>query len=115
MSFNTWGASPPELKELDLEIKALVRDQSCLRKTDCAVVGVGSRPCGGPEKYVIYSRIKTPSKKLKTLVSRYNELDKASKAGKMGVCIVATKPAFACVARKCQLQFVNDPAQPVFQ
>ena len=42
----------------------------------CRLVGFGSKPCGGPWTYLIYSTAITDESRLKRLVAEYNQVDR---------------------------------------
>ena len=81
------------------ELLALVRQQ--LRPAyastadECRVLGVGSRPCGGPERFIVYSTANTNESVLLELVGAYNRNRMADDAreGLVSNCRVIPKPA----------------------
>jgi hypothetical protein len=42
----------------------------------CKLIPFGSKPCGGPWGYLVYSTLKTDESRLKQLVSDFNQLQK---------------------------------------
>ena len=38
------------------EIYDLVQDRSCGDSSECAAIALGSKPCGGPWRYLVYSK-----------------------------------------------------------
>lgn len=62
-----------EMTLLGQEIEELAESQPCMDPSEWAFVAFGSKPCGGPWKYIAYSnRINVPEFLAK--VKRYNEL-----------------------------------------
>ncbi|WP_297335471.1 hypothetical protein [Algoriphagus sp.] len=62
-----------EMALLEQEIEELAESQLCLDASEWGFVAFGSKPCGGPWKYIAYSnRINVPAFLAK--VKRYNEL-----------------------------------------
>lgn len=81
------------------ELLALVRQQ--LRPAyastadECRVLGVGSRPCGGPERFMVYSTANTNEAVLLELVEAYNRKRAVDDAreGLVSDCSVLPEPA----------------------
>ncbi|RUO23282.1 hypothetical protein CWE08_01115 [Aliidiomarina iranensis] len=72
---------------------------------ECRVVGLGQRPCGGPERFLVYSTATTDEEQLMGLVERYNALarEQVSRSGMVGTCEVLPEPGLilrggVCVA-----------------
>ena len=85
------------------EIMGLIGDASCRNVVNCRVVGLGARPCGGPDEYVAYSIWKTTSDQFRNLISEYNLIaeDLALARGEAGTCEVLPEPAADCVNDRC--------------
>lgn len=81
------------------ELLGLVRQQ--LRPAyasaahECRVLGVGSRPCGGSERFMVYSTANTNEPLLLELVGAYNRKRAADnvREGLVSDCSVLPKPA----------------------
>ncbi len=91
-------------KDLYATIQRLTSDKTCNTDEQCASIGIGARPCGGPEKYMIYSKPNTDEKKLTSAVDQYYLIQKLKneKLKKLGICVVATPPEVECVKQQCQ-------------
>ena len=50
-----------QLAEMRREINALVGDAAGTSIEDCRYAGVGSKPCGGPWEFIVYSASSTDS------------------------------------------------------
>lgn len=61
---------------------------------ECRVVGIGSRPCGGPERFMIYSTANTNEAVLFKLVGAYNRKRAADnrREGMVSDCRVLPEP-----------------------
>jgi len=75
------------LEELGLEIRRMVKTPAADHPEQCKVVEMGHKPCGGPERYLLYST-KTMSDAEETefldKLRRYNQLsEKVSKQSDM--------------------------------
>ncbi len=90
--------------ELYATIQQLTSDKSCNAHEQCASIGIGARPCGGPEKYLVYSKSKTDEESLTRAVNEYSLIQKLKneKMKKLGICVVATRPEVECVQQQCQ-------------
>ncbi|MCO7225374.1 hypothetical protein [Pleionea sp. CnH1-48] len=90
----------PEL----IEISELTGNKSCQTNAECKSIGLGARPCGGPDKYLIYSQTATDVDALKEVVARYNKRKRQGneKSGAVGICVVAPKPLTECIQNRCQ-------------
>jgi hypothetical protein len=64
------------LEELGQEIKKEIGVPKARKASQCKVIAFGSKPCGGPQSYEVYSTETTNESRLKRLVTRYNELEK---------------------------------------
>ena len=82
-------------------IEKITQDKTCKTDADCDMMGVGSRPCGGPEMYIIYSHRKTSTAALKKAVNQYNGGSHKTKPGTVGICSVLERPEVACTQKKC--------------
>ncbi|WP_144395448.1 hypothetical protein [Pleionea sediminis] len=91
----------PELIE---QIVGLAKDVSCESVSECSFIGIGARPCGGPDKYLIYSKVNIDQVKLTALVDDYNERKREYIKSQMqvGVCLVAPEPELECKEQRCQ-------------
>jgi hypothetical protein len=62
--------------ELLRMIKAEVGEPAAKSPSQCKTIALGSKPCGGPATYLVYSTAGSDEDKLKQLVSEYNELSR---------------------------------------
>lgn len=84
-------------------IEALVSVRTCADSSACAQIGIGSKPCGGPWRYVVYSRSSVDESELQRRVEdlfafekEYNRLH-----GIGSDCSVAREARPACVRGAC--------------
>jgi hypothetical protein len=89
--------------DLRQRITALIGGARCNNLVKCRVIGLGSRPCGGPREYVAYSIWDTTVDEIGSLAAEYNflreELDAAG--DEVGSCEVLPEPAVNCVSSRC--------------
>ena len=94
-----------QLAEMRREIDALVGDAAGASIEDCRYSGLGSKPCGGPWEFVIYSVASTDSTALAERLTAYNafEAEMNERYGYASDCSVPNAPVLAyrdglCVA-----------------
>ncbi|NOU53028.1 hypothetical protein HG263_21230 [Pseudoalteromonas sp. JBTF-M23] len=92
-----------DIEQLHNQLKTLTQDVSCDTTMQCQVEAVGSRACGGPSSYIVYSNksanpdtIKQIASKITLFESTYNAKNKM-----MSICQHLTKPSTQCVENKC--------------
>lgn len=61
-----------ELANLKTEIETLANSSTCNESTECKYIAFGSKPCGGPWSYLIYST-SIDTDKLEEMVEVYNQ------------------------------------------
>ncbi len=86
------------------EIKDLIARESCDEENSCDYIAVGSKACGGPKTYLLFSST-VNSEKLENLVAEYNkaEADYNQKYGIRSDCMLVTPPErVECVNGKCE-------------
>lgn len=91
------------LKALESEIMALIQDKKCTADRNCGSIGFGSKPCGGPWKYLVYSLNSMDKLTLEAKVAAYNGLEaQLNKAeGRMSDCMVVAPLTVGCVNGDC--------------
>lgn len=95
-----------ELADLMIAKKAiedLAATSVCNEAFTCEAIAFGSKPCGGPTGYLVYST-SIDIEKLEKIVFEYNksEADYNSKWGVISDCALVTPPAtLKCENNKC--------------
>ncbi len=96
-----------QLAEMRQEIDALVGDAAGASIEDCRYSGLGSKPCGGPWEFIIYSASSTDSTALAERLTAYNALEAEmnQRYGYVSDCSVPDVPVLAyrdgrCVAER---------------
>ena len=84
-------------------IDALVGDAAGASIEDCRYVGLGSKPCGGPWEFVIYSASSTDSTALAERLTAYNafEAEMNERYGYASDCSVPNEPVLAYGDGRC--------------
>ena len=63
------------LEKLAVEIKSMAEESICSESYFCDYIGFGSKPCGGPWEYLVYSN-SIDTKSFLSKVKKYNDLEK---------------------------------------
>jgi hypothetical protein len=98
------GAGPAATDTL-ARIHALVGKAECSSDSQCQVLPIGAKACGGPAGYLAFSNAKTDAAEVQALAERYHAEQQASnqRSGMISNCRVMPVPAAACRANTCQL------------
>lgn len=91
--------------DLYQQIKTLVGDAKASNAGFCRKVGLGHRPCGGPESYLVYSAEGIDEPKLLALIAQYGSLRKAEHdaSGMMSTCEMIPEPSVVWAGGQCKL------------
>jgi hypothetical protein len=94
-----------DTRQLQLRLERLTENKQCVEDNQCKVIGVGSRPCGGPDQFLTYSTLHTDEKMLSYTNDRYQKLKKQQneKLGLMSTCQMLMPPVSACIENKCAI------------
>lgn len=86
-------------------LMAEIKTQNCQQDSDCALIGIGAKPCGGPDSYTVYSKKSSDVAKVTNLADIYQQqMEQYYKDNAiMGICVVAQKPSIACQNNRCVL------------
>ncbi|MCR8667116.1 hypothetical protein NO995_05450 [Aestuariibaculum sp. M13] len=81
------------LTELQIKIENLAASSECNETTTCKYIAFGSKPCGGPWSYLVYST-SIDIEALEALVKEYNEkqADYNKKWGIFSDCMFVSPP-----------------------
>jgi hypothetical protein len=98
------GAAPSASGTLD-RIHALVGKAECSSDSQCQVLPIGAKACGGPASYLAFSAANADAAELQVLAERYHGEQQASnqRSGMISNCRVVPTPVAACRANTCQL------------
>lgn len=102
------AAAPAASGTLD-RIHALVGRAECTSDSQCQVLPVGAKACGGPVSYLAWSNAKTDAAELQALAERHKAEQQGSNegSGRISNCRAVPQPAAACRANTCQLVEVS--------
>ena len=104
-SGETLGAEATGLRldSLRAEVRALIGDVACQRVEQCRAIPFGSKPCGGPRAYLVYSTATTDTMEVVATVAEYTKLDEALNRdlGRISDCQAVAEPKVGCVDSRC--------------
>ncbi|MFL6697318.1 MAG: hypothetical protein ACJ8GJ_09150 [Vitreoscilla sp.] len=82
-------------------IEALIGDAGCDEQGQCRTVGIGAKPCGGPESWLAWSTRSTDARALQDAVQAQVQARKAEnqRSGLASDCMVRPEPTAVCRPR----------------
>lgn len=109
---DTVSDPPPAGAELSLtdslelvraEITAAIGDARAETVSECALLPLGERPCGGPRTHLAYSTAETDSARLAELARIYARLDQLrnEREGRVSTCEMILPPGLALEGGRC--------------
>lgn len=85
------------------QITAEVGSAACDSNAQCKTLAIGSKACGGPERYIAYSTKQSDVGRLTRLASADAAAKKAAneRSGMVSNCMMAVDPGATCSAGRC--------------
>jgi hypothetical protein len=92
-----------QLAQLGKDIEEFAKNKACSGGDNCRVMAMGSKACGGPTSYIIYSLSNTDEKQLSDKVKQYTDLQKALniKYNRTSDCSLSVAPTVDCLNGVC--------------
>ena len=111
LSVNTTGLNAAQqndserLKELGRIIEQEIGTPAANEPSQCKLIAFGSKPCGGPARYLVYSTAKTNETRLKQLVDEFNQLAKKINEERkiFSDCMFVSEPKVELVDSVCRI------------
>jgi hypothetical protein len=96
-------ADMAKLTQDEEEIRTLIGTPTCTCAGDARYIAFGTKPCGGPWLYLIYSTVDTDTLLLTRKVQAYNRFNARlnRKYGWTSDCSVPSPPVVGCQAGRC--------------
>lgn len=97
-----------QLDKMKTEIQELAEHSVCNENSECRFMAFGSKPCGGPWSYLVYST-SIDTTKLTALVEAYNTVESQlnQDCGRVSDCAMVNPPeGLECKDGKC-IAFFN--------
>ena len=93
-----------DLENLESQIKDMI-GKDCSNSGQCEVIAFGSKPCGGPWEYLVYSSSSTDPELLIEKVNTYNQLEEEynQENGIFSDCAFVMPPEVTCADGQCQI------------
>jgi hypothetical protein len=94
---------PSTLPEVRAAIDSVIGEAPASDISQCRLIALGVRPCGGPRMYRAYAMGDTDSTYLAGLADIYERLDRERNAelGLIGTCEVLARPELAFEGGQC--------------
>lgn len=95
------AASTPLSASLLVPVTTLIGDAACDNQSQCHVVGIGAKACGGPSGYLAWSDRKTDADALRAAVAAQAraQSDENKASGLLSDCMVTPTPPAVCRPR----------------
>jgi hypothetical protein len=99
-----FGACADRLEELRRMIEQEIGVPHARDASQCKLIAFGSKPCGGPWRYLVYSTATTNESTLAQLVSEFNQIQQTINEERRTVsdCAVTPKPRLELVDGVCR-------------
>jgi hypothetical protein len=99
-------SSAERLEQLRRMITEEIGEPRATHASQCKLIAFGSKPCGGPLRYLVYSTAKTNEAKLQQLVSEYNQRQKKynEERGAISDCMFVTEPKVELINGVCKIK-----------
>lgn len=98
--------TPAGATSLLAQLQAQIGDAACDSSAQCRTLAVGSKPCGGPDRYLPWSTKRTDGVTLGKFAAQYaaaRQIENA-KSDLMSTCEMVTDPGATCQQQRCVLQ-----------
>lgn len=91
------------LNSLRADMSSIEKSNECDTNAQCKVIAAGSRACGGPSHYMLYSTKNTSDEKAKSIADKLTKYESIYNAqtGMQSICAMLTKPVTQCMNTKC--------------
>ncbi len=99
-------AEEAALRALKDQARAATKSSGCLKASDCKVLPMGSRACGGPSEFLVYCATTSDAAKLKQHAKAVTDAETAynGRHGVASICAVLTPPPVSLKAGVCELE-----------
>ncbi|HET8816814.1 MAG TPA: hypothetical protein VFM61_05130 [Pseudidiomarina sp.] len=93
-----------KLAEMNNAIRSMVGVAAATNLSQCRMLEVGARPCGGPEYYIAYSTENVDPETIETMAEEYTELRRwlNEEQQMMGTCEVIPEPKLSLQGGVCR-------------
>lgn len=100
---DTEVADRDRLVKMEADIDDFIGEAECEGYGDCRAIAFGSKPCGGPWSYKVFSASATDTVQMLAMVDDYNKFNKTlnERHGWMSDCMMVLPPKIGCVDGHC--------------
>lgn len=98
---------------LDKQIMAVIGDAACSHDSQCHVLPLGAKACGGPTSWVAHSQAAASAVRLSKWAGELADLQRTrdEKSGMVSTCEYLPEPPALCESGRCQLRPPNSLAR----
>lgn len=102
--FLALSLAKPDVDALKSEARALAKPAPCTAVTECKVLPLGSKPCGGPTEFLVYCAGASDEKALTAKAQAASDAEKARNAANetMGICTALMPPKVKLEKGRCE-------------
>ena len=89
---------------INYEIESMNKNLACIGDGECEVLEMGNNPCGGPTKYLVYSRSNPQASGLKAKAQDFTLAEKQLRAVELQMvssCNTPAQPDARCLKNVC--------------
>jgi hypothetical protein len=92
-----------QLVQLAKDIEEFAKNKACTGGDNCRTMAMGSKACGGPTSYIIYSLSKTDEKLLSEKIKQYTDFQKELNItyNRTSDCLFLSPPTVDCLNGVC--------------
>jgi hypothetical protein len=101
--FYAYLGDDQKLQILGDEIQEFAKNKACTGGDNCRSMAMGSKACGGPTNYIIYSLSETDEKVLSEKIKQYTDFQKELniKYNRTSDCLFLSPPTVDCLNGVC--------------
>lgn len=92
------------LQDISQSLEQNTKDLTCVENSDCVVLPVGQKACGGPSSYLIASSRTSDLKEIEILANEITSRERAQNlvSGSISTCSLEELPSVSCISHRCQ-------------
>lgn len=94
-----------ESSALANQLRQAIGDAACSSDAQCHTLAWGTKACGGPERWVAWSSMKSDDATVRRLAEQYGAARRADhlRTGGLSTCSIVADPGARCVTQRCVL------------
>lgn len=97
------NAQATNLAALNSQLDNITSDNRCTASFQCKVLEVGTRACGGPSKYIVYSALNTSQERVEQIAEKITKQESTlNKTQGLNNCSPVIEVQSLCINQQCQ-------------